>query len=171
MAEYLVRTLTPSDFDTVMALEQGLFGDSGEKTLGPFYVRLCCDFFGETCFLATADGEPVGYLLSFVRNREAYCSTLAIAPAHQRTRLVFRIVESFLRTIDTMVDSVWFTVHERNLDARALHATLGARELGLRNDYYGPGEPRIVSRIERPAFEKLRLRMNRLGLLRPIAMA
>ncbi|MGA2449915.1 MAG: GNAT family N-acetyltransferase [Polyangiaceae bacterium] len=171
MAEYLVRTLKPSDFDAVMALEQGLFGDSGDKTLGPFYVRLCCDFFGDSCFLAMADGVPVGYLLSFVRNREAYCSTLAIAPAHQRTRLVFHIVEAFLRAIDSMVDSVWFTVHERNLDARALHATLGARELGRRDDYYGPGEPRIVSRIERPAFEKLRLRMNRLGLLRPVAMA
>jgi ribosomal protein S18 acetylase RimI-like enzyme len=171
MADYDVRSLQPRDFETVMSLEQSLFGDKGEKTLGPFYVRLCCDFFGETCFLGLAGGEPAGYMLSFVRGREAYCSTLAIAPAQQRTRLVYRFVQAFVAAIATRVDSVWFTVHEWNADARALHATLGAREVARRDEYYGPGEPRIVSRIDRIAFEKLRTRMDRLGLLRPAAVA
>ncbi|HEY3819297.1 MAG TPA: GNAT family N-acetyltransferase [Polyangiaceae bacterium] len=170
MPDYDVRPLEPSDFETLMALEQDLFGDKGEKTLGPFYVRLCCDFFGETCFLAFADGEPVGYCLSFVRGREAYCSTLAIVPAHQRSRLVFRFVQAFIGAIVSRVDTVWFTVHESNADARALHATLGAREIGSHDAYFGPGEPRIVSRIDRMAFEKLRTRMRRLGLI-PAAVA
>ena len=148
-----------------MAPEQRLFGDKGEKTLGPFYVRLCCDFFGDTCFLAFVGGEPVGYFLSFVRGREAYCSTLAIVPAHQRSRLVFRFVQAFISAIAARVDSVWFTVEASNTDARALHATLGAREQGTHDAYFGPGEPRIVSRIDRIAFEKLRARMGRLGLL------
>src|SRR6185312_17279477 len=114
MADYDVRPLVPSDFETLMALEEQMFGAQGEKTLGPFYVRLCCDVFADTCFLARADGEPVGYMLSFVRGREAYCSTLAIAPAHQRTRLVYRFVQTFVAAIAARVDSVWFTVHETN---------------------------------------------------------
>jgi ribosomal protein S18 acetylase RimI-like enzyme len=171
MPDYDVRALVPSDFDTVMALEQSMFGSLGEKTLGPFYVRLCCDFFGETCLLATADGAPVGYCLTFVRGREAYCSTLAIAPAHQRTRLVHRIVQSLVVTLAPLVDTLWFTVSEGNADARALHATLGARETGLHPEYFGPGEPRIVSRIDRIAFDRLRKRMARLGLLGPAAVA
>jgi ribosomal protein S18 acetylase RimI-like enzyme len=170
MPDYEVRALEPSDFDTLMALEQELFGNKGEKTLGPFYVRLCCDFFRDTCFLAFADEEAVGYCLSFVRGREAYCSTLAILPAHQRSRLVFRFVQSFIGAVASRVDTVWFTVHESNVDARALHATLGARETGRHDAYFGPGEPRIVSRIDRVAFEKLRARMRRLGLL-PAAVA
>jgi len=170
MAEYEVRALEPDDFDTIMALEQLLFGDKGEKTLGPFYVRLCCDFFGDTCFLAFADGEPVGYMLSFVRGREAYCSTLAITAPHQRTRLVFRFMQALVGAIAARVDSLWFTVHESNTDARALHATLGARESGRADAYYGPGEPRIISRIDRAAFDKLCARMHRLGL-RPAAVA
>jgi ribosomal protein S18 acetylase RimI-like enzyme len=171
MADYDVHALRPADFDTLMSLEQALFGDRGEKTLGPFFVRLCCDFFGETCFIATADGEPVGYMLSFVRGREAYCSTLAITPAHQRSRLVYRFVQAFVAAVASRVDSVWFTVHESNAEARALHATLGARETGLFDAYYGPGEPRIISRIDRAAFDKLCARMHRLGLLRPAAVA
>jgi ribosomal protein S18 acetylase RimI-like enzyme len=171
MPEYSVRALTPDDFDTLMSLEQSLFGDSGEKTLGPFYVRLCCDFFGDTCLLALADEQPAGYCLTMVRGREAYCSTLAIAPAYQRTRLVHHVVQSLVVTLASRVDAVWFTVHESNADARALHATLGARETAFHPAYFGEGEPRIVSRIDRPAFEKLRRRMARLGLLGPAAVA
>src|SRR5262249_18497397 len=136
MTGYEVRPLNQNDFETVMSLEKSLFGDRGEKTLGPFYVRLCCDFFGDTCFLAFDRGEPVGYMLSFVRGREAYCSTLAIAPSHQRTRLVYRFVQAFVSAIASRVDSVWFTVHEANTDARTLHATLGAREIGRHDAYY-----------------------------------
>lgn len=171
MPEYDVRALAPTDFDTLMAMEQAMFGSKGEKVLGPFYVRLCCDFFGDTCMLALADGKPVGYCLTFVRGREAYCSTLAIAPEHQRTRLVHRMVQSLVVTLASRVDALWFTVHEDNTDARALHATLGARETLVHPSYFGPGEPRIVSRIDRVAFERLRNRMARLGLLGPAAVA
>jgi ribosomal protein S18 acetylase RimI-like enzyme len=171
MADYNVRCLQPRDFSTLMALEQSMFGDRGEKTLGPFYVRLCCDFFSDTCFLGFAGSEPVGYMLSFLSGREAYCSTLAIAPAQQRTRLVYRFVQAFVSAISSRVDSVWFTVLEENVDARSLHATLGARETGRHPEYYGPGEPRIISRIDRPAFDRLRARMARLGLLSSTATA
>jgi len=169
LADHQVRRLEPSDFDTLMALEQELFGDRGDKTLGPFYVRLCCDLFNDTCFIAFVDGQPAGYCLSFVRGREAYCSTLAIVPAHQRSRLVFRFVQAFIGAIASRVDTLWFTVHASNADARALHGTLGARETAFHEEYFGPGEPRIVSRIDRLAFEKLRARMRRLGLLEAVA--
>jgi ribosomal protein S18 acetylase RimI-like enzyme len=171
MADYEVRTLQPQDFDALMALEQSLFGDSGEKMLGPFYLRLCCDFFADTCLIALVDGEPVGYCLTFVHGREAYCSTLAIVEAYRRTRLVHRFVEALVGAIGSRVDALWFTVHESNTDARALHATLGARESGVHPAYFGPDEPRIVSRIDRVAFERLRTRMARLGLLSHAATA
>jgi ribosomal protein S18 acetylase RimI-like enzyme len=165
MLDYDVAALASRDFEAVMHLEERLFGSRGEKTLGPFYVRLCCDFYGDTSFLARADGEAVGYILSFVRGREAYCSTLAIVPEYQRTRVVHYLIQAFIKTIAYRVDTVWFTVSPENADARALHATLGAREIETRLDYFGRGEPRIVSKLDRPAFEKLRARMERLGLL------
>ena len=58
-----VRSLEPRDFDAIMQLEHDLFGAKGQTTLGPFFVRLCCDFCGDTSFIARVDGRSVGYIL------------------------------------------------------------------------------------------------------------
>jgi ribosomal protein S18 acetylase RimI-like enzyme len=165
MARYTIRPLQRSDFETLMALEEGIFGALGEKVLGPYYVRLCCDFFADTCFLAFADERPVGYLLSFLKDREAYCTTLGIAPEFQGTRVTLRLLMAFTRTIVDRVDVCWFTVDEGNQAARALHRVLGAQEVEVRDDFYGKGQPRIVSRIDRDGLERVRGKYERLGLL------
>lgn len=165
MSRYRVRNLNSDDFDTLMQLETELFGDCSEGVLGPYYVRLACDFFGSSCFLVEVEGRAVGYLLSFVRDREAYCTTLAIAQPYQGTRVIRELLRAFVESLVHRVDACWFTVEEDNKAARALHAMLGAKELELRPDFYGAGHARIISRIDREAFERVKARFTRLGLL------
>ncbi|MFI5302904.1 MAG: GNAT family N-acetyltransferase [Polyangiales bacterium] len=165
MARYHVRTITRDDFSTLMGLENKLFGADHGGVLGPYYVRLCCEFFPETCLVVEVDGNAVGYVLSFVRDREAYCTTLAMLPEFQGSRATHALLRGFVAAIAERVDTCWFTVEETNKAARALHAMLGAKEVEVRADFYGPGAARIVSRIERDAFERLRGRFERIGLV------
>jgi hypothetical protein len=72
MEKYQIRTLTHDDFGALTQLEQEVFGAAGESLLCPYYLRLCCDFFADTCLLALDDGVPVGYLLCFIKERAEY---------------------------------------------------------------------------------------------------
>jgi len=165
MARREIRPLRQDDFAELMKIEEEVFGAAGEGVLGAYYVRLCCEFFGETCFAALEDGRIVGYVLCFLKGREAYCTTLAVAPGRQGSRVAVQLLRALTGALLDRVDSVWFTVKEDNLQARSLHKALGAREIGVREDFYGPGDRRLVSRIDRAAFEALRGRMEKLGLV------
>jgi ribosomal protein S18 acetylase RimI-like enzyme len=152
------------DFGPLMRLEEEIFGGAGESVLGPYYVRLCCEFFPATCFVAEHDEEIVGYVLCFVQDREAYCTTLAVLPRYQRSRVTHLLLGTLARTLAARVDSCWFTARSDNHAARLLHAGLGAREADVRKDCDGPGDDRIVSCIERSALHGLRRRYERLGV-------
>ncbi len=165
MAHLEARALTPNDFVTLQAMERDIFGSVGEEILCSYYLRLCTDFFSHTCFLVFADGEPAGYLLGFMRDNGAYCTTLAVYPKYRRTRVITMLIGAFIRAIINRVDSAKFTVKPDNIEARALHRMLGAVEVETRHDFYGPGDERIVSMIDRATFDRMKPKYERIGIL------
>ena len=169
MSRFTIRPLASDDFATLSTLETDVFGAMGEAVLCPHYLRLCTELFRESCFIAFDGDKAVGYLLSFINGREAHCTTLAVIPEYQRGRVTVQLIGAFVRHIIERVDACWFTVKEDNAPARAMHKMLGASEVGRRIDYYGPGDERIVSKIDRAAFERMRSKYERLGFVAPRA--
>ena len=167
MSRYTIRSLTSDDFAALARLEGDVFGALGELTLCPHYLRLCTEIFAASCFLALNGERPVGYLLSFVNGRETHCTTLAVIPEYQKTRVAVQLIGAFVRHVIDRVDVCWFTVKEDNTAARAVHAMLGATEVGRRRDFYGPGDERIVSKIDRATLDRLRAKYERLGFVPP----
>jgi len=165
MSRFTIRSLTSEDFATLSHLETAVFGAMGEAVLCPHYLRLCTELFSESCFIAFDGDKPVGYLLSFINGKEACCTTLAVIPEYQRGRATVQLIGAFVRHVIDRVDACWFTVKEDNAPARAMHAMLGAVEVGRRVDYYGPGDERIVSKIDRATFERMRAKYERLGFV------
>ena len=165
MSRITIRPLTTDDFAALATLEQDVFAAMGEEVLCPYYLRLCTEMFRDSCFIAFDGDRPIGYLLSFVKERQAYCTTLAVIPEFQRTRVTVQLIGAFVRHIIDRVDECWFTVKEDNAPARALHKMLGAFEVDRRVDFYGPGDERIVSKIDRATFERMRGKYERLGFV------
>jgi ribosomal protein S18 acetylase RimI-like enzyme len=167
MTSYTVRPLSSDDFASLAMLEKEVFAAMGEAVLCPHYLRLCTEMFHESCFIALDRDRPIGYLLAFVRGREAHCTTLAVLPEYQKRRVTVYLMAALVRHIMHDVDTCWFTVKEDNVSARALHRVLGAIEVERRRDYYGPGDDRIVSRIDRRTFECMRHKYEQFGMVLP----
>jgi ribosomal protein S18 acetylase RimI-like enzyme len=164
MPMYQIRSLRADDFEALGSLEREIFGGLGEQLLCPHYLRLCCEVFADSSFIAFDGDLPIGYLLGFVKGRRAHCATLAVRTEYQRKRATSSLIGAFVKSILDEVDECWFTVKEDNLAARSLHTFLGAREVGRRKDYYGRGDERIVACIDRDGFERMRARYLRLGV-------
>lgn len=77
---------------------------------------------------ALVGGRPVGSLLCFVRERAADDTTLAVRPEFQRPRVTPRLPATSVKAVKP--DELW--------------------------DFGGPGDERIVSKIDHPRFETLR---------------
>jgi len=153
--QWAVRNLQRSDYPALVALQNRTQPAADRGATGSRFLRICCESFNNTCFVATSGGDPVGFLLCFVRDREAYCTTLEIAPEYRDSPVVLELLGRFVAAIADRVDSCWFTVAHDDAAARALHKMLGAREIGVRVAYAGPGEDMISLRVDRARFEEM----------------
>ena len=150
-----VSNLTRRDYPLLRALQKRLQPAAERGATDPRFLRFYCEGFADTSFIASVNGEPVGYLLCFVRDRDAYCTALAIAPEFRGSPVAERLLGRFVTEISERVDACWFSVTHDDDAARALHKMLGAREIGVRVAYAGTGEDMISLRIDRARFEEM----------------
>jgi len=89
--------------------------------------------------VSTADGVPVGYVLTMVAN-DAYIAELVVEPTHREEGRATRLVGAALDMArDNGCSSASLTVHEENDAARSLYESLGFERRGREPEYYADG--------------------------------
>jgi len=181
-----VRQLTPDDAAAYQRLRlQGLqesptafsasYSAEADRPLSEIAVRVTPAPDGSLCVFGAFASENLVGILAFVRpareklRHGAELAGMYVAPEFRRRGLGRALVDAALAHARSLpgVRQLKLTVNAANAPARALHKMLGAIEVGRKRDYYGPGDERIVAKIDRAIFEQMRPKYERLGFIPP----
>ncbi len=99
--------------------------------------------------VADGDGTPVGYVGAYTVCRETDILTVAVDPAARRSGVGRQLMTALFAALAQESDAVFLEVRESNAAARALYASLGFAEIGVRRGYYKlPTEDAILYKKE-----------------------
>jgi len=165
-SRYAIRALTSGDYYHLQTLEEQIWGGDPTGKLCGYYLRLCTEMFADWCFIAMEGERPVGYVLNFPKGKVNYCATLAVHPDFQKTRVNYLLIRAMVKKlVAEQMEECRFLVEPDNHDARSVHAALGARVVGVVEDYYHPGDRRLWSVINKDDMERIRAKYSRLQLV------
>lgn len=163
---YSIRPLVSGDYPHLQRLEQEIWGGDATGQLCCHYLRLCTELFADWCFLALDGDRPVGYVLNFPKGKVNYCATLAVHPAFQKTRVNYLLIRAMVsKLLAEEMEECRFLVEPGNVEARSVHASLGARVVAEVEDYYRPGDRRLWSVIDKHDLARIRAKYTRLKLV------
>ncbi|HEY6633525.1 MAG TPA: ribosomal protein S18-alanine N-acetyltransferase [Rhizobiaceae bacterium] len=139
--DYVLEPLSPADSPAIAAIHQEDF--VRPWTDGEFASLLDQDtVFGfvvrET---GRGDAPPVGFVLARLAAGEGEILTVAVARAHRRQGLGWRLMDAVLRELHSQrAEALFLEVDETNAAAIALYRRLGFFEVGKRPRYYETGD-------------------------------
>lgn len=146
-----IRPLRPSDFETLVLLEQQIDQEEGRHvcaaaTSSTYYLRMCCDHLQHTSFLMEVKDEVVGYLLAFVQGREAFCGAFGVRKQMNGEQALNDLVQTLMAQVGTQVETLWWTVPKEAMLKRDLLQRLGGVEVEHRADIHAHESGRVLVR-------------------------
>lgn len=128
----LLRPLTPSDLEAVMAIEQRAY--SYPWTEGIFRD---CMRVGYCCWCYEIDGVIHGYGVMSAAAGESHILNLSVDPGSQRQGIGTKLMKHFMQlACRHNADTVMLEVRPTNTAAIRLYQKLGFNEIGVRRNYY-----------------------------------
>lgn len=99
--------------------------------------------------VAKQGGEMIGYIGAYTVCRESDILTIAVRPSARRCGAGRALLTALLEHLRPISDAVFLEVRTSNAPARALYASLGFGEVGVRRGYYqNPKEDAILYKRE-----------------------
>ena len=144
------RRMTASDLDAVMAIEEAVYAHPW--TRGNFSDSLGT---GYHCWIVESGGDIAGYTVVAIAAEEAHLLNLSVAGHWQRHGVGRELLAFVLKLArDYAALKIFLEVRPSNFAARALYATAGFSEVGVRRGYYPAGESREDAVVLQLALEK-----------------
>jgi len=141
--EIIIRDMSPSDLEAVMALEREIFPTPWTREIFEYEIR---SKERALYLVVEVRGEIVGYLGAQVLGDEIHLTNMALAPGLRRrgigTALLLECLHRGMKQ-----DARWMTleVRENNPEAREFYRCFGFRDMGLRKNYYvDTGEDAVI---------------------------
>ncbi|POZ62059.1 GNAT family N-acetyltransferase [Chromobacterium alticapitis] len=140
-----LRQVRRADLAAVFAIEQAVFGS---HVYPDFFFRQALDLWPDWFWLAEDKaGKPVGYALGAPSQQpdELWLLSLALLPESRGRGAGKALMQAALSAMMPRASGIRLTVDPAN-PAAALYRRLGFVETGREDDYFGPGEPRLLMR-------------------------
>jgi ribosomal-protein-alanine N-acetyltransferase len=140
-----LRTMGPDDTHEVAALEQLSFPHPWSEELFLQEIRLP---YSKVILARLAAGTVpllLGYVCRWIVERELHILNVAVHPDWRRRSIGRRLVEAALTEAkDAAALRATLEVRRHNRPALGLYERLGFTPVGVRRDYYGPGEDALL---------------------------
>lgn len=139
---------TKAEIAAIAELEHAAFG---EHCYPSFLFRQAFDLWPELLWCVRDNQQVLAYLLAapmLHRPKVLNIMSVAVAPSQQGKGVGQLLVQSFCQSQQQNVDIFWLTVDPQNQSAQRLYQRLGFTIARYEEDYYHPGEPRLVMELD-----------------------
>ncbi|AXE34666.1 GNAT family N-acetyltransferase [Chromobacterium phragmitis] len=138
-----LRPARQADLAAVFAIEQAVFGS---HVYPDFFFRQALDLWPDWFWLAVDEaGSPAGYALGAPSQKpdELWLLSLALLPSCRGRGAGKALMQAALQAMRPRARSIRLTVDPAN-PAAGLYRKLGFAEIAHEDDYFGPGEARLL---------------------------
>lgn len=142
-----IRDAVPEDVAEVQRIERASFGDPWSRAMFMEYVGPSEQ---HAFIVAVAHGSVTGYAMTRVVSGESELLNIAVSPSHRGNGTGARLLDAAMERCRVAgATEMWLEVRASNGAARALYASRGFSEMGVRKRYYdSPREDAILLRAE-----------------------
>jgi ribosomal-protein-alanine N-acetyltransferase len=138
-----VRRVEVSDAPGVYAVERACFHDPYTKG----FLNDLIKTWQEQFFVATDDGEIIGYAVGSADGREGHIVSVAVDPRHRRKQVGTALLRALTAKLTAEgVKEIQLEVRKGNAGAIAFYQRMGYRITSEIRHYYGDGEDAWVLR-------------------------
>jgi len=134
-----LRSYLPSDFETLYRIDQACFPRG--ISYGRFEMKVYLRTRGSYCLLAESGGHVAGFILAELAPDQGHIITLDVLEDHRRQGIGTLLLSAAdEEMISRGGQSMVLETATSNQAAIALWKKHGYHELGILEDYYGPGQ-------------------------------